>query len=366
MTITLRQRDKGKKISLYLDIYDAGKRKYEYLKLYIKKEPTGKKLSAEEKKENRESIIIAESIRIKRIYELQRNRYKIDNLHQNSIKLIDYIQEQIKTEEKSKSNVDILKSVVKHIKEYDKLNINISSVSGVFLEGFKAYLKNTAQTTSGTKLSPNTQSIYFMRLKNLIVRGCKSGVIINQEVLNVKQIRQIDTQIEYLTLEELQMLKKTRCKLNVIKKSFLFMSLTGLRFSDASRLKYEDIKKDSEGKIKIRYRQKKTNRLEVLPVCLDAYKLIQNDIKISEYVFEGLKYSSYYNSILKEWVKAAGITKKIGFHSARHTFATLNITSGNDIYVISKLLGHKSVKTTERYAKIIDRKKEQAIEKLAI
>ena len=76
-----------------------------------------------------------------------------------------------------------------------------------------------------------------------------------------------------------------------------------------------------------------------------------------EVVFKDLFYSDYNNERLRDWMQLAGIKKHITFHSARHTYATLQITLGTDIYTVSKLLGHKSLKTTEVYARIVDQKK---------
>ena len=81
-------------------------------------------------------------------------------------------------------------------------------------------------------------------------------------------------------------------------------------------------------------------------------------------VFQGLEYSASNNVKLQNWVMKAGIDKKITFHAARHSFATLQLTLGTDIYTVSKLLGHKDIRTTQIYAKIIDSKKTEAINKL--
>ena len=83
--------------------------------------------------------------------------------------------------------------------------------------------------------------------------------------------------------------------------------------------------------------------------------------KPADRVFKGLRYSSYLNLELQKWCMKAGITKNITFHSARHTFATLQLTLGTDIYTVSKLLGNKNLKTTQIYTKIIDQKKIEAI-----
>jgi site-specific recombinase XerD len=70
------------------------------------------------------------------------------------------------------------------------------------------------------------------------------------------------------------------------------------------------------------------------------------------------------NNELLKWVQAAGIKKKITFHCARHTFATLQLTVGTDLYTLSKLLGHTDIKTTQIYANIIDEKKREAVNRI--
>jgi site-specific recombinase XerD len=65
-------------------------------------------------------------------------------------------------------------------------------------------------------------------------------------------------------------------------------------------------------------------------------------------------------SVLPQWLQAAGITKHITFHCFRHTFATLLVSSGSEIYTVSKMLTHKNVSTTQIYADLIDEKKRQA------
>lgn len=70
------------------------------------------------------------------------------------------------------------------------------------------------------------------------------------------------------------------------------------------------------------------------------------------------------NNELLKWVQAAGIKKKITFHCARHTFATLQLTVGTDLYTLSKLLGHTDIKTTQIYGQIIDEKKREAVNRI--
>jgi len=116
----------------------------------------------------------------------------------------------------------------------------------------------------------------------------------------------------------------------------------------------------------IRFRQKKTKGVETLPISQQAYELLGEPASADERVFLGLKYSAWHNLKLQQWVMKAGISKTITFHCARHTYATLQLTLGTDIYTVSKLLGHKDLKTTQIYAKIIDERKKEAANKIKL
>jgi len=116
----------------------------------------------------------------------------------------------------------------------------------------------------------------------------------------------------------------------------------------------------------IRFRQKKTKGVETQPISEQAFNLLGERAEPEERVFVGLKYSAWHNLKLQQWVMKAGITKTITFHCARHTYATLQLTMGTDIYTVSKLLGHKELKTTQIYAKIIDDKKKDAANRIQL
>jgi site-specific recombinase XerD len=103
-----------------------------------------------------------------------------------------------------------------------------------------------------------------------------------------------------------------------------------------------------------------------LPISEQAFKLLGERKEPTERVFEGLIYSTNLNKHLKRWILRAGITKDITFHCFRHTFATLQLSHGTDIYTVSKMLGHKDLKTTQIYAKIIDDTKRKAADKIKL
>jgi integrase len=110
----------------------------------------------------------------------------------------------------------------------------------------------------------------------------------------------------------------------------------------------------------IKFAQKKTKALVYLPISPEALQLCGTRKEEKDKVFEGVNSSQLCNNVIAEWVKAAGIKKEITFHCFRHTFATLQLTQGTDIYTVSKMLGHSDVKTTQIYAQIVDEKKQKA------
>ena len=88
--------------------------------------------------------------------------------------------------------------------------------------------------------------------------------------------------------------------------------------------------------------------------------------KPDDLVFEGLMNAAWINRPLKKWILDAGISKNITFHCFRHTFATLQIANGTDIYIVKDLLGHTNVKTTQIYAKVMNEKKNEAVKAIKL
>ena len=156
-----------------------------------------------------------------------------------------------------------------------------------------------------------------------------------------------------------------------MKRAALFSAMTGLRFSDIQKMKWKEIELIKGVGYVLNYSQKKTKSVEVHPITEQAYRITEGtenpkDMPQENFVIEGLKYSAYHNKHLFQWLVAAGITKKITFHCFRHTFATLQLFNGTDIYTVSKMLGHKDLKTTQVYAKIVDEAKRTAANKITL
>lgn len=156
------------------------------------------------------------------------------------------------------------------------------------------------------------------------------------------------------------------CELPELKKAFLFSALTGLRWSDIEKLKWSEIQHSNDYGYYIRFRQKKTKGAETQPISEQAVSLLGERKEPDDKIFDALHYSAWSNLKLQQWIYKAGIHKDITFHCARHTYATLQLTLGTDIYTVSKMLGHKELRTTQIYAKIIDEKKHEAANKIKL
>jgi len=117
--------------------------------------------------------------------------------------------------------------------------------------------------------------------------------------------------------------------------------------------------------------QVKTGEVETLPVSEQAAAILrsQSNAEVSPRIISEVPAEAVFklgaqqsiDKAIRQWVKRAGVEKRISFHCARHTFATLGLTCGVDLYTMSKLLGHRDIASTQIYAKIIDKKKLEAV-----
>lgn len=366
MKVTLRQRLKGKKIVLYLDYYHKGYRKYEHLGLYLYPQPEKGRLTKEQRLHNKETLRLAENIRAKKQLEFQNEIYGFGNTQKLNANFIEYYEHLAELRRNSENNYGNWLSALKHLKRFAGDNVAFKDITVQWLENFKYYLQYEAKGRYGKPLSRNTQNSYFNKVRAALNQAEREGIIVKNPVKQVRGISAEDPQREFLTLEELKKLKATDCKVPILKQAFLFSCLTGLRWSDVSNLTWGQIQHSQEAGYYIRFRQRKTGAAETLPISEAALQFLGERRGDDDKVFVDLKYSRDLNRKLQEWVRAAGINKKITFHCARHTFATLQITLGTDIYTLSKMLGHKNIKNTQIYAKIVNEKKREAANKMKL
>lgn len=345
MSVKLRSKktkDGGQ--SLYLDIYYKGKRRYDFLDIKIEKNDKDRK----QKKE------LAEKIRSQRELEIHANAHNLPNYYNGKNDFLEYYESKCLDQSYRSSKNKLIEFSSKQLVN-GKLPFN--KIDEKFCEDYKAWLL--------TKISNNTTWVYIYKLKAVLNKAVKEKLIQYNPAKYVS-IKHEETEKIYLTIEELQSLYKTDCDNKVIKRAFLFACYTGLRISDIKELTWGQIR---EGKLF--FKQKKTKSVEYLPLNDTALEILysDNDEKViplpETKVFNiSNQKSKRIGKILRDWAKEAGINKYITFHTARHTFATISLTYGVEIYTVSKLLGHKSLNTTQIYAKIVNEQMNEAVKKL--
>lgn len=388
--VSLRQKkiSKGRK-SLYLDFHPpiphpkpflnkkTGKMvtttRREFLGLYIYE----KAKTPIDKQHNTETLKIGESIRQKRENFLNKpeiySQYEKEQLRLKELGEQCFIEYFTKLANKRKnSNRLSWVSTLKYLDTFTNGSLKFADLNQKFLEDFKEYLLTTKSNKSNkTTLSQNSAVSYFNKVKAALKQAYKDGILQYDLNAKVKPIKAAETRREYLTLDELNKLVKTPCNDVLLKRAALFSALTGLRFSDIQKMTWGELEYIKGQGYFLNFNQKKTKGVEVLPISEQAYSFTEGtespkDMPQNKLVFEGLKYSAYHNKHLFQWIGAAGITKGITFHCFRHTFATLQLFNGTDIYTVSKMLGHKNLKTTQVYAKIVDEAKRTAANKIKL
>lgn len=222
------------------------------------------------------------------------------------------------------------------------------SISDISPEKAKRYYEHIGQ------LKPSSINHYIIALRHICSLAMKDGYLSVNPFVGIKCLK-AHQEREFLTISELKKLEKTECGNEEVKRAFIWSCYTGMRYGDVLKLTYQQIK---EGVLT--FQQSKTGSFERMKLPQKALEIAQDG--------KGLIFAlpTYKNmrKHLKNWVANAGIEKHITFHSSRHTFATTLITLNIDVYVVSKLLGHSSVVTTMIYAKLVDQKKDEAMNAL--
>lgn len=374
--VTLR----GKKISngrlsLYLDFYpplpdpisgETTRRKF--LGIYVLENPK----TPLEKHDNKESYRIAEDIRSKEQNAVNKadiytefEKEQLRRIEMGNRDFLEYFKQL--TRKRVNSNSDNWKAAYNYLSLFTNGSLKFKELNERFCESFQDYLLTTRSIRSDkTRLKRNSAVSYFNKFKAALREAYRDGFLTTDLNAKVPSIPAEEPSREYLTLEELRMLAKTPCRNDLLKRAALFSALTGLRHSDIMKLTWGEVRNSDTQGTYLKFRQKKTKGAEVLPIGNEAAQLLGEPKHKSEKVFEGLKYSAYENKHLFQWIGLAGIDKDITFHCFRHTYAVLQLEHGADLYTVSKMLGHRNLKTTQVYAKIVDKTKLEAANRVKL
>lgn len=244
--------------------------------------------------------------------------------------------------------------------------VTFGDITDQWCRDFREYLIGAKSLGKNTEyLSSATASTYFSIFKAALKEAFVEGYFCEDIASRLKNIPVRNAQRLFLSLEELNKLVDTPCDKPVMKRAAIFSALTGMRHVDIKRMKWGNIMV-SDGQYRVNFTQKKTQEVNYLPISEQAYLICGEPKNPGDYVFEDLPAPSWISRPLKRWIKMAGITRNITFHSFRHTFATLQIESGTSLYIVSKMLGHTNIKTTQIYAHVTDAEKYLAANAIVI
>ena len=363
-----RRKMKDGKESLYLDIYLKGKRSYEYLRLYLVPER-----NRADKEENKNTLALAEAVKAKRIVEIRNGDFGFKSLYKESMNFYDYFVAMVQQRrgEESTGNWGNWRSCLMHLERFDKhiKKRTFAEIDRDWILAFRDYLESTDSWKGAVgyrkdqkPLARNSRVSYFNKLRCCLNKAFEERIIAMNPMVGIEGFKAEEGTRMYLTIEEVKKLASTPCRDDNTRRAFLFSCLTGLRRSDIERLTWADVHQQGEF-TRIFFRQKKTKQQEYLDITKEAADLLGERGKPEEHMFF-LHKPGYTNDVIRIWCGLAGIDKDITFHCGRHTFATMMLGLGTDIYTVSKLLGHKELSTTQIYAKVMDKNKQEAVSRI--
>ena len=367
MKVTLRTKSLSNGVqSIYLDVYDKGKRKYEYLKLYLVPE-----VDANAKRENANAMKRANELKAQYIL----GKYKPE-IHQGQCPtLMDwldtyyiYMKEERNVSKAVYDHLHLLRPILDgFLTKIRKQKITVDAFGRSEVLGFLMYMRNWKAEKKG-KLSQGTMVAYQQRFVAVFNAAIAEGYIkVNPFDLIKKneRIAKVRSTKDSLTMEEVEKIADVvpaKSEDAEVQRAFLFACFTGIRISDIRELKWSDIKVMGDYKAIIKT-QVKTEELVTVPLCMKAMEYLP-DQREDEFVFH-LPLKTGLRLGLNRIIEASGIDKPVTFHTSRHTFATLTFASGSDLATVSRLLGHTSVATTEIYADVLMDSKVKAINSIS-
>jgi site-specific recombinase XerD len=241
--------------------------------------------------------------------------------------------------------------------KYGSDDIDIKKLDFEFVSNLEFWLKTQRNCAHNTTMK------YISNLKKIVNACIRKGWLTKDPFLGFK-LTKVEIDRQALTQAELDRIKNKKFptdRLNFVRDIFLFSCYTGLAYADAKKLKRTEIAPGVDGSLWIFTNRQKTDtssRIPLLPPALAIIEKYKNNRTCRDLGFAlPVLTNQKMNAYLKEIADCCGITKNLTFHIARHTFATtVTLSNGVPIESVSKMLGHRNLKTTQQYAKVLDRK----------
>lgn len=364
--VQLREKQlKNGGVSFYLDIYIDGKRSYKFLGIYTKPvEGLSSKDKAVAERYNATMRETAEEAARQTQKDILNDKFNIlQRNNKRALMLKDYFQKFIERYEQKGKYVNNYKALYNICSHYEPFNtIRVTDVDDTFAADLMRWMQNDYVASGLRKFSALTLRHKVQDLSVMFDSAAEEYGLKNPfRGIDKDSFGKLNTaERAYLTEEEVKMLYNTPISNETVKRAFLFACCTGLRISDVSRLEWSNIIQEGD-KYHLEIRMKKTSKPIRVPLNNNAMSLIGERSTGKVFALPNLNTVEQH---VTRWAARAGIRKHVTFHVARHTFATMLLTKGVDLYTVSKLLGHSNITVTQVYAKIIDKVRDEAIEKI--
>jgi site-specific recombinase XerD len=259
---------------------------------------------------------------------------------------------------------------LKHLKEYlrsvhNAEDVAIEKLKYSFISELEYFLK------VNKNIGHNTAMKYLKNVKKIVLLARKYQWIDHDPFINFK-VTQVDVNKDYLTMDEITAIREKEFsidRLGHVRDVFIFCCYTGLSYSDVLNLTIRDIHVGLDGETWLVINRKKTGVQSNVPLLPEAVKLVDKYktklmSELSGKLFP-VTSNQKMNAYLKEIGDLCGITKKMTFHMARHTFATtITLSNGVSMETVGSMLGHKNLKTTQIYAKVVQEKVSREMKQL--
>lgn len=333
---------KNKPYRYQLDFYTNGKRVRETIK-DVEFLPTDTREQRNQKK------TIINKIKADLEIELANNSNGLISRQQKKASFIKYFESL--RDKKSPNTKTTWDNTLSHIITFHGRKLNFEHITVHWIERFSTYLLK--------EISNNSARTYLQKVNAALNQAVKERIILENPYKYIDKPKKEEKEMIYLTKGEIQEIIDTKFFDDEVKNAFLLSCYTGLRFSDITALKWSNIK---DGRIHIT--QAKTKGAIYIPLNDNAAHILDLQRDNIESIFKFSAYNGSVNRTLGKLIKKTNINKNVTFHTARHTFATLLVSSGVNIYTVSKLLGHTNINSTLVYAKVINEEKEKAVNSL--
>lgn len=341
--------------SLFLDISCEGRRSRKSLNLFLLPET-----SAANRTLNARTMRTAEKIRDQEEERLIAETYGQSQPSAAAVPLLEMYDAVMAHRMADAAHSTLLQwRMIRHkLAGYPEARITVDRIDTKWCERFKLWLDR--QPGRKGLITSSSKREYMAKLGCVFNEAVRTGLMGHNPLKAVAMYKKRETARVFLTTEELRRLAATPFRDGGLRRAFLFSCLTGLRASDVTALTWGQVS-EAGGMTRLTFRQKKTRGVEYLDINPQAAALMGDRGEAEAKVFADFCYNGKALGRLLEWCRDAGIDKHVTFHSGRHTFAVLMLEAGADLYTVSKLLGHREIKTTQVYAHVVDKTKRAAV-----